>query len=118
MGTGTAAAGRSARRHGLSESVPSAKPRDKPPPVVLNVAMASRSARTAPKGKATPARNSGGGEGTLLTPTIQWILVVLFGLLVIAAIIYFGSDFGDGGSGVTQSGLAAIAVVEPTAGAA
>jgi hypothetical protein len=86
--------------------------------MVLNVAMASGSGRTAPKGKATPARNSGSGERTLLTPTIQWILVTLVGVLVIAAIIYFGSDFGDGGGGITQSGLAPIAVVEPTAGAA
>ncbi len=77
--------------------------------------MANGSGRTAPKGKATPARNSGGGERAILSPTIQWILVAIVGLLVIAAIIYFGSDFGDGGTTVTQSGLAPIAVFDPTA---
>jgi len=84
--------------------------------VVLNVAMAtsSGSARTAPKGKATPTRNSGDGGQTFFTPTIQWILVVIAGLAVLGAIIYFGSDIGDGGGdeGVNHSGLAPAAVVD------
>lgn len=89
--------------------------------MVLNVGMArsSGSARTAPKGRATPARHSsGGGGGSLLTPTVQWILVTLVGLLVIAAIIYFGSDLGDGGGGVDHSGLSPASVVERSPGAA
>ena len=74
-------------------------------------AMATKStgsARTAPKGHATRARNSGVAQRTLLTPTVQWILVALLGLMVVAAIIYFGSDIGSGGGGGDHSGLELI----------
>lgn len=64
------------------------------------------SARTAPKGHATPARNSDVGGRNLLTPTVQWILVVLVGLLVMAVIFYFGSDLGSGGGGGDDSTFA------------
>ena len=43
---------------------------------------------------------------TFLTPTIQWILAAIAGLAIFGAIVYFGSDVGDGGSG-----LAPVAVV-------
>ena len=76
------------------------------------MARSSGSARTAPKGRATPGRHSSDGGGSLLTPTLQWILVTLVGLLVIAAIIYFGSDLGDGGGGGDQSGPAPTSIVE------
>lgn len=76
------------------------------------MARSSGSARTAPKGRATPGRYSSGGGGSLLTPTVQWILVTLVGLLILAAIVYFGSDLGDGGGGVNHSGLAPASVVE------
>ena len=81
------------------------------------MARSSGSARTAPKGRATPGRHSSGGGGSLLTPTVQWILVTLVGLLIIAAIVYFGSDLGDGGGG-DHSGLAPASVVEHPATAA
>lgn len=94
-----------------SESEPFAKPRDSRTRLVLNVAMAtsSGSARTAPKGKATPTRDSEDGGWTFFTPTIQWILVVIAGLAVFGAIIYFGSDIGGGGGGGNH-GLAPVAV--------
>ena len=77
----------------------------------------SGSARTAPKGKATPTRAANGGDRTLFTPTIQWILVAVAGLAILGAVIYFGSDIGDGGGGVNNSGLAPAALVDraPTA---
>lgn len=66
------------------------------------------SARTAPKGHATRSRNSDVAARTLLTPTVQWILVALLGLMIVAAIVYFGSDLGSGGGGGDHSGLAPI----------
>lgn len=79
--------------------------------MVFNVAMAtsSGSARTAPKGRATPARNADDRGRTFLTPTIQWILAAIAGLAILGAIIYFGSDIGDGGG--AHSGLAPMATV-------
>jgi hypothetical protein len=95
------------------ETEPFTKPRDTGRAMVFNVAMttSSGSARTAPKGKATPTRNADGrGRGrAFLTPTIQWILVTIAGLAVVGAIIYFGSDIGDGGG--DHSGYAPVAVV-------
>ena len=84
------------------------------------MATSSGSARTAPKGKATPTRNSVDGGQTFFTPTIQWILVVIAGLAVVGAIIYFGSDIGDGGGdgGVNHSGLAPAGVVAESPSAA
>ncbi len=82
------------------------------------MARSSGSARTAPKGRATPGRHSTVGGGSLLTPTVQWILVTLVGLLIIAAIVYFGSDLGDGGGGGNHTGLAPATVVEHAATAA
>ena len=82
------------------------------------MATSSGSARTAPKGKATPARNARSGDRTYFTPTIQWILVVIAGLAIVGAIIYFGSDFGDGGGGVDQNGLAPAAVIAASPSAA
>ncbi len=82
------------------------------------MATSNGSARTAPKGRATPTRNSGGGGSTFLTPTIQWILVALAGLVVLAAVIYFASDIGDGGGGVDDSGLAPVAVLTESESAA
>ena len=79
------------------------------------MATSNGSARTAPKGKATPTRNAVDDGRTFLTPTIQWILVVIAGLAVVGAIIYFGSDLSDGGGGVDHSGLAPTAVVTESA---
>ena len=76
------------------------------------MATSSGSARTAPKGRATPTRRTSDGGRTFLTPVIQWILVAIAGIAVLVAIIYFGSDIGDGGGGVNHSGLAPVAVVE------
>ena len=66
--------------------------------MVFNLPMAtsSGSARTAPKGRATPARNADDRGRTFLTPTIQWILAAIAGLAIFGAIVYFGSDVGDG----------------------
>lgn len=82
------------------------------------MATSSGSGRTAPKGRATPPRNARGGGGTFLTPTIQWILVVIAGLLVLGAVIYVGSDVGRGGGGIGQSSIAATAVIDAPAAAA
>ena len=83
------------------------------------MAHSNGSARTAPKGEGDPARATPNGAGrTLFTPTIQWILVAIAGLLVIGAIIYFASDSGSGGDDTNQRGLAPLAVVEePTTAA-
>ena len=81
------------------------------------MATSSGSARTAPKGKATPTRDSDDGGRTFLTPTIQWILVVIAGLAIFGAIIYFGSDIGGGGGGGNH-GLAPVAVVAESPSAA
>jgi len=72
-------------------------------------AMATKStgsAHTAPKGHATRARNADSAGRTLLTPMVQWILVILVGMAIVAAIFYFGSDLGSGGGGGNHSGLA------------
>jgi len=84
----------------------------------MAMATSGGSARTAPKGRATPGRHTAEGARTLLTPAVQWILVTLVGLLIIAAIIYFGSDLGDGGGGVDQSGRAPAADIGVTGSAA
>ena len=54
----------------------------------------------------------------MLSTTVQWIIVAFVGLLIIAAIVYFGSDLGDGGGGGNHSGLApasAIVAADPAA---
>jgi hypothetical protein len=84
-----------------------------------SMTTSSGSARTAPKGHATPTQSPDGEGRTFFTPTIQWILVVLAGLAIIGGIIYFGSDIGDGGGGGgNHSGLAPAAVVNEPASAA
>jgi len=95
----------------MIESESRTKPRDTGRAIVFNEAMAtsSGSARTAPKGKATPSRNADDRGRTLLTPTIQWILAAIAGLAIVGAIIYFGSDIGDGDAG--DRGIAPGAVV-------
>jgi len=97
----------------VTESEPFAKPRDSRTRLLFNVAMAtsSSSAHTAPKGRATPTRNSGDAGRTFFTPTIQWILVAIAAFAVVAAIIYVGSDISDGGGGVDHSGLAPVGAV-------
>ena len=70
------------------------------------MATSSGSAHTAPKGRATPARNADDRGRTFLTPTVQWILAAIAALAIFGAIIYFGSDMSGG-----DSGLAPVAVV-------
>lgn len=61
----------------------------------------SGSAITEPKGRATRARNADAGGRSLMGPTLQWILVVVAALAIMAGIFYFGRDvrsnYGGGG---------------------
>ena len=64
------------------------------------------SARTAPKGRATPGRSSGGGRRRLLTPTVQWILVVLLGVAIVGTVLYLLRDTGTNVGAADESGAA------------
>jgi hypothetical protein len=50
------------------------------------------SARTAPKGRATPARNATTGRRRLFTPTVQWIVLVLIGAAIVGTVLYLLRD--------------------------
>lgn len=64
-------------------------------------------ARTPPKGEATRSRSDRGARRSLVPTTMQWVLVVIVGLLIFAAIAYFGSDVGDDLGGGDQVGTSA-----------
>jgi hypothetical protein len=49
-------------------------------------------ARTAPKGAATRSRSEAENGRSWLSPTLQWVLVALAGILLAAAIFYFGRN--------------------------
>lgn len=61
----------------------------------------SGKAVTAPKGRATRARNQDLDGSSFFGPTMQWILVIVAALAIMAGIFYFGrdvrSDLGGGG---------------------
>lgn len=61
----------------------------------------SGKAVTAPKGRATRARNEAVGGRSFFGPTLQWVLVIVATLAVLGAIYYFAgdvrSDLGGGG---------------------
>ena len=100
----------------MIESEPFTKPRDTGCTVVLNVHMATSSSglgthRT--EGAGDPDTRRRRQRSDMFTPTIQWMLVMIVGLALLGAIIYFGSDIGDGGGGVNHSGLAPAALVDP-----
>jgi hypothetical protein len=80
------------------------------------MAHSDGSARTAPKGKATPPRTTRDVDRPLLTPTIQWILVAVVGLLIVGAIVYFSSD--SGGDGAEQTSRPPAAAFDGSARAA
>jgi len=90
--------------------------------IVLNGGMASKStgsARTAPKGRATPGRGRDGGGGRLMTPTMQWIIVIVVGLAILVGIMYLlrdeSADIGSGDPGGPAPSVAALAAVPPGA---
>ena len=77
------------------------------------------SARTAPKGRATRPRNADTSGARWLNSTAQRILVMLAGLAILGAIIWFGSDIGDdiGGDqgGPLPSPAATVGSIDPAA---
>jgi hypothetical protein len=79
----------------------------------------SGSAVTAPKGRATKARNDEDGGRSFMGPTMQWVLVVVAALAIMGGIFYFGrgarSDLGGGG-GRSGAPADAPAVVIDTPG--
>ncbi len=74
---------------------------------------ASKASVTPPKGKATRSRADNPNGGTFLTPAMQWLLVVLAGIAIIGAILYFGRDLrSNTGGGHSGAPVAAVATVE------
>ena len=76
----------------------------------------SGKAFTEPKGRATRARNES-GDPSRMSPVLQWTLVIIAGLAVMAAIFYFGrdvrSDLGGGHSGAPVD-VAAVVIDAPS----
>lgn len=77
-----------------------------------NVTM-SRSAVTPPKGHATRARNDNSRGRSIINPKLQWTLVILLSLAVMAGVFYFGRDVrsdynGAGPSGATVAPAVAV----------
>ncbi|MFK7919664.1 MAG: hypothetical protein AB8G14_16435 [Ilumatobacter sp.] len=72
----------------------------------------SKASTTAPKGRATRARNEAVGGNRFFGPTMQWVGIVVVALIVMAGIFYFGRDFrsntGGGHSGAPADGVAAV----------
>lgn len=75
-------------------------------------------ARTAPKGKATRSRSEARRGGSLLTPTMQWILAAIAVLLVLGAVFYLGRDVRSTNQGGTAPADVLIDVAAREAGAA
>jgi hypothetical protein len=61
------------------------------------------SARTAPKGAATRSRAEAENGRSWLSPTLQWVLVAVAGILIAAAIFYFGRDTQAPASGTSPA---------------
>lgn len=84
--------------------------------------MASKStgsARTAPKGRATPGRGGDTGGRRLLTPTMQWLIAIVVGLAILGGIMYMLRDenagIGLGGDGGLAPTEAVVFVAPPDA---
>lgn len=84
-----------------------------PRPIVGDNVEMSKASVTAPKGRATRARNEATGGNRFLGPTMQWVGIVVVALIVMAGIFYFGRDFrsntGGGHSGAPADGIATVA---------
>jgi len=77
----------------------------------------SGKAVTAPKGRATRAQNDDVSARSFIGPTMQWVLVILAALAVMAAIFFFGrdfrSDFGGGGHSGAPADVPAVVFNAP-----
>jgi small-conductance mechanosensitive channel len=63
---------------------------------------------TPPKGRPT-THNVGRVSRSRLSPTVEWIIAIIVILIVLGAIVYFGSDIGGGG----PTGAIPSALVQP-----
>ena len=71
--------------------------------------MASGNAQTAPKGRATRARNAP-ARRSLFGPPTQWVVVTVVALVIIGGIFYFGRNVSSTFGG--HSGAPAPAVLD------
>jgi hypothetical protein len=69
----------------------------------------NESAFTAPKGRATKARNDDDGRRPFLGPTMQWVLVVVAALAIMVGVFYLGRDVRSNTGGGGHSGAPADA---------
>lgn len=68
----------------------------------------SGSAVTPPKGRATRARNDSSGRRSVIGPKLQWMLVIVGGLAVMGALLYFGRDIQSDYNGEGPSDVATV----------
>ena len=77
----------------------------------------SGSSVTAPKGRATRARNDDASGRSFIGPTMQWVLVIVAGLAIMGGLFYFGrdvrSDLGGGGHSGAPADAPAVVLDEP-----
>lgn len=72
------------------------------------------SAVTAPKGRATAARDQRGGRRRFLSPTMEWVLAVILFLVALAVLFYFLRDVRSTTGGTTL-GADVASIVTPSA---
>lgn len=81
---------------------------------VSDNARMGKSSITAPKGRATRARNEQVGGNRFFGTTMQWVVLLVVAVIVMALIFYFGRDFRSEVGAPGDGAATAAAIVGAT----